>query len=374
MSRTTLRVSSLLVLSSVVALAGAGTASALGGATDTRTSISVDCAIGEGSNDNQVILPGESLTITLLNCGDWLVTDLAGLNAIDVPAEASDINSFVVPSGSPTYTMSVDDEVDLELTFEADDIDIDVSIAVAGDAPSGALLATNRVAMPIEIDDFSIGLDALGTDVTLGGDAECTMEAGYHPYRTLPIIISESGDFTFRVIDVEPVDEDLQWGQPYYPSQDFFLAVYTAFDPTEPESGLVSCNDDRPVDDVSFVNDGVTYISDDQAPEFVATLAPGAYTLVLTTYRSTSSDDWAAGEFSEWSGVSDLTWAPIEMSALFELWGPTGSLAIGEPDEPELADTGIEPSDAMAISAGAALLIAFGLALLVARRSLSRTR
>lgn len=125
----------------VLAFFGATAATALGGVTDTRTTITVDCAIGEGSNDNQVILPGETLTVTLLNCSDWVVTDLDGLNAIDVPAEASDINTFTVPSATPTYVFTVDDETDLELTFDVESIDIDVRFATPGANPQRVAVA-----------------------------------------------------------------------------------------------------------------------------------------------------------------------------------------------------------------------------------------
>ncbi|WP_294181984.1 hypothetical protein [uncultured Schumannella sp.] len=365
---------SLLVGSLVGGLVLAGSASAalaLGGPSDTRTSITVDCDLGEGSNDNQVILPGETLTITLLNCEDWTVDDKDALDAMTVPGEPSPVNSFVVPSGSSSFTFTVDDEADIEVAFEGDDIDIDVYFATPAADPTGSLIVTTRVTMPIVIDDFAVALSETGSDYDLGGYSSCQMEAGYHPYQALPITISTDGDFTFRVIDVTPVDEDVQWGQPYYPSQDFFLAVYTAFDPANPEANLVACNDDRPDDNVSFVNDGVDYISEDQAPEFVSPLTAGEYTLVLTTFRSTSSDDWANGEFSTWSGVSDTTWTPTAMSALFELWGPAGSIALATDDdadaeaEPELAATGTETG---AVVVGVMLVAAGGiLALLKAR-------
>lgn len=336
---------------------------ALGGPSDTRTSITVDCAVGEGAGDNQVILPGETLTVTLLNCEGWTVEDQDALDAMTLSGGGAPVNSFVVPGGASTFTFRVDDEADIELTLDADDIDIDVYFAAAAADPTGSLIVTTRVDMPVVIDDFEVALDETGSDIYLGGFADCHMEAGYHPYQALPIVISTDGDFTFRVIDVTPVDEDLQWGQPYYPSQDFFLAVYTSFDPANPADNLVDCNDDRPLDNVSFVNGGVDYISDDQAPEFAAALTAGTYTLVLTTYRSTSSDDWENGRFSTWSGVSDITWTPTPMSALFELWGPNASIAldtrasdVDEAAAPELAATGAD-GDAIAVSVAAALLL-----------------
>ena len=216
------------------------------------------------------------------------------------------LDYFVVPGDAPTFVVTVDSalltsgEADLELyeDITGDDIDIDVVVATAAATPSGSLLATERVTMPTEIDTFEFATDLIGgpdsgVEDNLGGNAQCEMEVGYHPYRVLPITISTSGEFTFRVIDVTPVDEDLQWGQPYLPSQDLFLAVYTEFDVADAEANLVSCDDNRAEDNVFVVNGGTTYISDDQTPEFVATLEPGDYDLVLTTNRSSSSADWA---------------------------------------------------------------------------------
>jgi len=132
----------------------------------------------------------------------------------------------------------------------------------------------------------------------------------------------------------------------------------------------VTCADDRNEDDILVVNGGTTYLSDDQTPEFISNLEPGDYTLVLTTYRTSSSTEWAAGEFSPWSGVSGITWDPQPMTALFELWGPTGSLIVGgeaEEPEPELADTGA--SDVLGPLGLSALLLALvGGGIAVARR------
>ena len=367
------------IAGSLVVAGSVSAAVALGGPSDTRTSITVDCAVGEGVGDNQVILPGETLTITLLNCEGWTVEDQDALDAMTVSGGGAPVNSFVVPGGASTFAFTVDDEADIEVAFGGDDIDIDVYFATPAADPSGSLIVTTSVNMPVVIDDFEVDLGSAGSDIDLGGFADCHMEAGYHPYQALPIVISNDGDFTFRVIDVTPVDEDLQWGQPYYPSPDFFLAVYTSFDPENPADNLVDCNDDRDLDNVSFVNGGVDYISDDQAPEFLSPLTAGSYTLVMTTYRSTSSDDWENGQFSTWSGVSDITWTPTPMTALFELWGPTGSIALesdaGEVDdaaEPELAATGMASDIVAGTVAAALLLITVGMlfALVRSRRRL----
>lgn len=391
MAARALPVSLIAASALLLATATAVGASAAGAPTDTRTSITVDCEVGEGSNDNQVILPGETLTVTLLNCDGWdVIDDDAGTTLFDQSGNQS--NDWVVVGSPATFTVTGEADIYVLEPIDGEyDIDIDVYVADPAATPSGSLNLTTRLTMPVEIPDFEINVpvspastvasssgegavDESSDDKSLeftpaadlGGLSDCSMEDGYHPYQTLPISISASGDFTFRVIDVTPVDEDLQWGQPYLPSQDFFLAVYTTFDPENPEANLVSCNDDRDEDRISIVNGGITYISDDQAPEFIASLTPGEYTLVLTTYRSTSSAEWARGEFSPWSGVSDTTWDPQPMTALFELWGPAGSIELG--GEEQLAETGTETAVVgAAISLGLASLLA-GVGLIAARR------
>ena len=379
---------SLIAVGGLLLTAGAGaSASAAGAPTDTRTSITVDCDLGEGSNDNQVILPGETLTVTLLNCDGWNVDDQdAGVVLRDTHGVQS--NTWEVVGTPYVFTVEGGADIDMDPPGESDDdIDIDVFVADPASTPTGELNLTERLTMPVEIPAFAIDVptepavsgastvpgDTIEPAVDLGGFTECSMEDGYHPYQTLPISTSTSGDFTFRVIDVTPVDEDLQWGQPYLPSQDFFLAVYTSFDPENPEENLVSCNDDRGSfsGGITVVNGGVTYISDDQTPEFIASLEPGDYTLVLTTYRSTSSENWANGEFSPWSGVSDTTWDPQPMSALFELWGPAGSIELGGAGSDggeELAETGQDGSTISTFAAAGFAVGALGIALMVARR------
>ena len=241
----------LLVAGAAAVLAttalGSSAATAAGSPTDTRTSITVDCAIGEGSNDNHMLLPNDVLTITLLNCEDWAISDNDGIESmtIDNGVGVSNYSTFVVPSSAPSFVVTVNTAnmgsgvADLEL-YDADsgsDIDIDIVVASPAATPTGSLLSTTRVTMPVDIDTFSFAVDMIGgpsNDALLAGDADCEIEVGYHPYQALPVTITAAGDFTFRVIDVTPIDEDVQWGQPYFPSQDLFLAVYEDFDPTNP--------------------------------------------------------------------------------------------------------------------------------------------
>ena len=366
------------ILGLVLASTGATVATAAPG--DTRTSITVDCAVGEGSNDNQVILPGETLTITLLNCiGATVNDDDATGNLYD--ATATQLDTF--PVATSPYVFTSQGESDLEVYDDPGftyDLDIDVEVATLAPTPTGVLNLTNRLTLPPSASSFTIGLDLIdfdadtfSDDAFLDGDVDCRLEPGYHPYQTMQITISEDGDYTFRVINVTPVDEDIQWGEPYYPSQDFFLAVYTTFDPSNPNANVVGCNDDRPDDNIYVENGGVFYISDDQTPEFVATLAPGTYTLVLTTYRTTSPSEFAAGGFSPWSGVFGNTWTPQDMSGLFELWGPEGSIEVVVAAAPALADTGRDDQNVgIGVALGVLALLLGSVALIATARTRRR--
>ena len=72
-----------------------------------------------------------------------------------------------------------------------------------------------------------------------------------------------------------------------------------------------------------------------------------------------------------WSGVSDTTWDPQPMSALFELWGPAGSIELGGAGSDggeELAETGQDGSTISTFAAAGFAVGALGIALMVARR------
>ena len=136
---------------------------------------------------------------------------------------------------------------------------------------------------------------------------------------------------------VTPVDEDLYWGSAYYPSQDFFLALYSSFNKNAPNSNLLGCNDNRDGGYyLSFGSGNAALIMDDQQPWMTVNLDPGTYTLVLTTYRSISTESHNAGYFSSTSyyadGANDSNWTPTSMSAFFKLWGPNAGSIVPDTD------------------------------------------
>jgi hypothetical protein len=108
---------------------------------------------------------------------------------------------------------------------------------------------------------------------------------------------------------------------------DPFLALYSGgFDKSDPDSGVVGCNDDSgndPGDTFGPADDGYVYpVPDVFWSEFSADLTPGTYTVMLTTYSKYSNDvDWYDGSVNGDSGSGSIS------TATFEYWGPSGGLA-----------------------------------------------
>jgi hypothetical protein len=78
----------------------------------------------------------------------------------------------------------------------------------------------------------------------LNGDNTCRLRSGTHVYDEIPITITTSGEFTFRYVDSSPRNGALYNWLDNNPSRDTFIALYTAFDPSNPDANVVGCNDD----------------------------------------------------------------------------------------------------------------------------------
>jgi len=147
----------------------------------------------------------------------------------------------------------------------------------------------------------------------LGRVAGCGIQPGAHVYKTLGVSITTAGDFTFRVISTNPESAQLDNRNPFSAINDPFLAVYQDFDPANPGTGVVGCNDDS--GDSGVLSDGETVV-DGLFSRFSRTLTPGDYTLVLTTFGTASAATWAQ--------------TGVDQSATFQLWGPQGALEVIE--------------------------------------------
>lgn len=172
----------------------------------------------------------------------------------------------------------------------------------------------------------------------LGGKKLCELDVedgGRHVYSTIDITIVKEGRYTFRSIATDPLSEYLG-GEPN-PASDSFLALYSSFDPANPDDGVIGCNDDlnnmfgyANNDVVEVLPDG-TWMEGHQ-PYFSAELEPGDYTLLVTTWRAINRTEFNGGE-----AAGDV-WTPGPFDLTFELWGPVASLCIGQDGECDPVD------------------------------------
>ncbi len=343
-----------------------------------RTVISIDCIVGDTGENDHALAPGESVTITLTNCDN----DSREISDANDTGNAT-LDGVVLTSSSVTIdsdpaTIVVDEYAALTITEFGD---IDINLATLVDDPEGGLLATETTTLSSTPAFFETPVDAEvndAGDALLGGVLECDVEVGAHPYNTIDFTITEAGTYTFRVVDTDPVEEDMYFGieSVLSPVGDNFLALYSDFDPADVSAAIVGCNDDaddegavagdlwdeaeleeaaRGQNDANIVT-STGYILDDQFAWFTTTLEPGEYTLVGTTYSTFDETTWL-------TRLSDAE--TDQASIVFEMWGPEGGLEIGH----GLAATGVEPS--LALWSGLALA-GTGVAITVARRRAQR--
>lgn len=169
-------------------------------------------------------------------------------------------------------------------------------------------------ANPVASNSFFTAAD-LDNKLKLGGLSGCDLsgaEEDFHPFVTDTITVSTAGTFTFRIVNSAGVDDP-------------FLALFSdTFDKTEPDTGVLGCNDDSSYsngDTFVTAGDGYSYPAYDGTwSEFSTTLTPGTYTVMLATYRVyLDDDDWYSRGNGD-SGNGSIS------TATFEYWGPSGGL------------------------------------------------
>lgn len=336
----------LLAVGSLLAFPVAANAAAL--------TVTVDCATDE---DVAVTMePGDTLTVTTVNCvsgiSDWNVDDgsLYSLELADVDADLTAGSELVV--SSPAAGVGISDWIEFQGAGRYVTLDIDLIPVVEN--PPESLITTQDATIdgtsPETLDFTSVDFwwddndhSAGGQHFVGGNEDECDVLAGQHEYGTLEFSISTAGTYTFRVVGVTPADPDVDPDAVQnYPTNDPYLALYSSFNASSPDSHVVGCNDDR--DYLSYNTDDV--LLDEQWSEFSAELEPGNYTLVYMSWGT--YEDWAA----ETEGLDQV--------AHFEFWGPADGLSMGH----NLASTGtnaVTPLNGLGfvlILAGAGLLIA----------------
>jgi hypothetical protein len=284
------------------------------------TTINFDCdaPLHGGS---YFVLPGNDVTFTSENCDD-VRRDGASIGSASVTIDSTEL-SVTVPleilfddGGSPPTTFylllsnpNLTSLAPLELAREQ-------SMTISGAEPSW------------------FTADAAISDDGLGGNPECQVDAGEHPFTTTTVTITTAGEFTFRISGTSPNTDPnvraLELESAAYkvrdnPIYDPFLAVYSAFDPDNPNDNIVGCDDDG--ENLGYLDTGMVFF--DRWPQFSAFLPAGTYTLVLSTFDPYAVSTWDADTNS------------VAQTATMQLWGTAGAISPLIPGvEPTLAATG----------------------------------
>lgn len=334
----------------------------------------------QGYGDVYVVwVPGGSLTVNF-TCepGEY------GSNPIDEDLESGDYPSGYTDLGAVDgFAQSFDIDPNTEFGALIGDTEfwLDYVTTLEIDDPSGGLILT---------EDLSTPADGVQTvDFGDGGDLSCSPE-DERVYGIAEFTVLEGGEFTFRVVDVSPLQSgELQtedeytswwtyspnpWGD-YVPIADPYLVIYSDFDPAAPNDNQVACNDDIDYDIGEYdaeARDAQDRFISNVYSELIATLEPGEYTLLLTTYDEVGPLEVPLDEAKLDSASVPL--APVsyqldglpQQSATIEFWGVEGGLELGHA---ELAATGSNESLSAALAGGALLALVLGaLGVVVARR------
>ncbi len=314
--------------------------------------LAVDCIESADTVIRVFIDFGDQLVITPTNCDGAQIRNAADIDTFDGVPGATVIGE---PGG----------EVDLNATG-MDEVQVDIFAVYPATVPAGELLLTADAVIAADPLVFDVG-DGDEGEHQLGGDPLCDLiqlpgPDADHVYGTVEITISQAGAYTFRNTTTDPLGKFE--GGLEHPMQDPFLVLYSAFDPANPDDGIVGCNDD--------LNDlfdyGVLYddgrvaenmddgsLMEGHRPYFTADLEPGVYTLVLTTWHAVTYEMWTSGDTSA-------------ATATFEMWGPADSMCLSsdsacvESQNPALPATG-SSTRTSALLATMALLVGGGLVL-----------
>ena len=181
----------------------------------------------------------------------------------------------------------------------------------------------------------------IGDEIAIGDIVGCEMKPGPHVYAVQPFSVSTAGDYTFRVTGATP-------GSAYLNRLNFagselddpMVALYSSFDPANPAQGIVGCNDDlndQTLGGHDYGQNDYNLSAQGDAIEghfsyFSASLVPGNYSMVFTTWTSLSASEWRSN-------------APRGGKVDFDVWGPSSGLVLA--DEPLATTGGVDPSFAL---------------------------
>ena len=260
---------------------------------------------------------GSNLVVTVTNCTAVTVYDMN--DNTGGPVALSNPDTVSIPAGG--YAEFADSGTLTGFTIYSD-------LVLPEHTPSGQLLLTEDATIDAEPLVFDAGADTDGGDHALAGNPQCYLgvySGSEHVYGTIEITIAKAGKYTFRNVTTDPVGG--YEGDTYHPIEDPFFALYSSFDPANPDDGVVGCNDDLNdrfgygalFADIAEIT-GAGVFMDGHRPYFSARLEPGTYTLLYTTYEPISLANWLSGNEGEYAvGAATGT---------FEMWGPADSICL----------------------------------------------
>lgn len=314
--------------------------------------LAIDCIADAGTNFDPWIELGDTVSVTTTNCegvsigegGFTLISD----PSVPVVLTDTDFALFGTTGQLPIYVFP--------------------NVVYPETTPRGVLGLTADVTIEADPLVISLSEESEDGDHRLGGSDICGIEAGDHVYGVREIVISQPGRYTFRNITTDPLGR--YEGDASHPIEDPFMALYSNFDPANPDEGVIGCNDD--------LNDRFGYDNTNMGAErlangslmeghrpyfFVNNLPAGTYTLFYTTYDSYSLEQWLSGD--------DGDFEPGPATGTFEMWGPEDSICDSsdtacieeQANANELPATGSTPSTTlwlgmMALLVGGGLVIA----------------
>ena len=336
-------------------------------AADLSSTINVDCDAVTSDGADVYMAAGTTATVNItgtcnganglyLKTSDTSKPESGGITVAGTHTAATAGGSSITAPA----TMTVDPNTYIKI-FKSGGVDfVQFAFATVGDAPNptGSLGESTTLGLSSTASTTNVLTvpGTIGSIHNLGGDATCQIQSGEHVYAPYTVSVSASGEYTFRVVTTDPLTDDVvAWGG-QFPIGDPYVAVYSTFDPNNPDSNIVGCNDDG--DDNGSGTEypggtsatiGHTYLVEDEFPQFVKTLDAGTYTLVLTTYGEYSTAAWNGASF------------PAQ-SATFELWGPEGAFAL--PDTGFATPLWVLPTGLSVVALG----LAIGMVSFVLRR------
>jgi hypothetical protein len=361
----------LIGLGLAIAVPGVAQANTIAGFTGTvaanlDTTVNINCSSFNGNESADDILKAEGAVVTFNVTGtcaagmviqtiDDTLSNTGGITVGGTFTAATSSPGNAIAGAVPA-TFTVDGNTQLQFVKDGSAFDIFVLVVDVPNVadPAGTLRQSGDISIAATPTLEMTLADNTGSGGhNLGGDENCALSLGAHAYATGTLTVDNSGSYSIRVVNTNPLtDSTAGWGADM-PMSDPFLAVYSSFDPANPDANVVGCNDDgeynhgqEPGD---YPNQGATlspkYLINGLYPWFSSKLAAGSYTYVLTTYSQYGISDWVGGA----------------QAATIEVWGLDDALP----------NTGAREIPAWAPFGGAGLVIAgiaMGAVSLVLRR------